>query len=165
MNVRFPYGRGSFGAFSTVGEHRLLVTTCIYYLYGVVFQRTFGVVFQRAGSKRGVVFQRDLSSFLSTKVWCFSGCFRRGVVFQRGKLCRSAGVMHRLEDPSHPLDNAGLGVMEGAHPRISSAPIVDLTSSSGQQSLSLAISRSTSFRKFCTVVLSSASDGSAPNWR
>ena len=53
-------------------------------MYGVVFQRDLGVVFQRMVSCVGVVFQRGLRVLESIEVWRFSGRFRVGVVFQRG---------------------------------------------------------------------------------
>lgn len=52
----------------------------------MVFQREFGMVFQRPTDAASMVFQRAITPYLSTQVWCFSGFFRAGMVFQRGKL-------------------------------------------------------------------------------
>ena len=126
--------------------------------------------------------------FSGLLVWCFSGRFlarcgvsagpkpmliNKSVVFQRAFLTR-CGVSAWKTLPIHrgyaqersldyPLANTAFGAMEGAQPRTSRAPVVEITSSSGQHSLSLAISRRTSFRKFCTVILSAARNGSEPN--
>ncbi len=54
-----------------------------YYLYGVAFQRN--------QIYAGVAFQREVSAEESMKVWCFSGRFRAGVAFQRGRLRISTG--------------------------------------------------------------------------
>ena len=80
---RMPFSLMASGEFSTAEGGLLHEDYMNHYMYGVVFQRTFGVVFQRAILRPSVVFQRDLTLVSSTKVWRFSGCFQPGVVFQR----------------------------------------------------------------------------------